>query len=186
MFPRSALIFTALILLFALSAPAQSNLETWYSHKLQQDRDAMFTLLSWGTTSTLTGGLMLITGREHFGLMTASWGVINLGIAGYGLLTAPSPGADITFSKALRNEKRLRNFLIINSALNVGYVAAGAALWRHSDSRRIKEYGAAIVGQGVFLMIFDAAYLVITNRRLEKLQILPSEAGIGASLRVTF
>ncbi|NQU38307.1 MAG: hypothetical protein HQ526_12050 [Actinobacteria bacterium] len=89
-------------------------------------------------------------GIRAFGQQTAMWGLVDLGIAGVSLLR---PAGD---------PARIRKVLLINAALDVGYIAGGAcvAYCQPSFGGRITEeaasgHGVAVVVQGTQLLVFD-------------------------------
>ncbi|MEM6338119.1 MAG: hypothetical protein AAF752_16215, partial [Bacteroidota bacterium] len=65
--------------------------------------------------------------RFGFGVQSAAWGVINLGIAGIGLSTG---GADLaeTLLDAAWAEDAYRDILLVNLGLNAGYMMVGGAM----------------------------------------------------------
>lgn len=145
------------------SASVRSDIYKTYK---QHDRLAMSVLLGWGLTSTL-GGIALARRPEtkHAGLMHATWGVINTGIASAAFLfysRASTPEA------MLAEMQSLQNIVIINSLLDIGYLSAGAGMLYFGKTDRVTQFGRAVLIQGAFLTAFDAALLVNTNRHLAR------------------
>ncbi|KAA9085432.1 DUF6992 family protein [Microbacterium radiodurans] len=109
-------------------------------------------LTRWGTASMLVGGVLALPGRTRaFGLQTLMWGAIDLALA------AITRGRD-----KVPQAQTLRRILLVNAALDVGYVAAGAHLavrtptfggrLRPTDAR---GHGLAVVLQGAALFVID-------------------------------
>ncbi len=106
-----------------------------------------------GATSTVVG--LALTARpawRAFGVQTAAWGVVDLVIAGVGAARSPAPPS----------VRRLRTVLLVNAALDVGYVAAGAhvAVRRPGFGGRLapaaaRGHGWAVVVQGLALLALD-------------------------------
>lgn len=102
------------------------------------------------------------TGRtavQAFGRQTLLWGVIDGAIAGVGAIRGRrprDPGSEI------HDAERLRRILLINSAADVAYVAAGVWLMKRPASeqqrRLTRADGAAIVIQGGFLLALDTTF----------------------------
>jgi hypothetical protein len=106
----------------------------------------------WGTASVLVGGVLALPRRTRgFGVQTLMWGAIDLMLAAVARGRGQVPRAQI-----------LRRILLVNAALDVGYVAAGALLavrkptlggrLRPADAR---GHGLAVVLQGAALFVVD-------------------------------
>ncbi|MDN5747348.1 MAG: hypothetical protein L0H64_02285 [Pseudonocardia sp.] len=123
----------------------------------------------WGGASVLAG-LGLAAARRGprltaFGLQNAGWGVVDLGIAAVAerlrvrrmeRLADPYAAAAVD-----REARRLRRVLLVNVALDAGYVVGGAALWRRRRDRPGPAgAGAAIVLQDGFLLAHDALHVL--------------------------
>jgi hypothetical protein len=107
-----------------------------------------------GVANTVAGLGLWKFGRDDatraFGQQSAMWGLVDLGIAGVSLLR---PAGD---------DLRIRKVLLINAALDVGYIAGGAhvAHYRSSFGGRVspqaaRGHGLAVVVQGAQLLTFD-------------------------------
>ena len=94
--------------------------------------------------------------RRAFGQQSAMWGAINLAIAGVGAWRGRSHPAQ---------GSRLRRTLLINSALDVGYLATGAHMAHHRTTfggrvspEAARGHGLAVVVQAAGLMKLDLYY----------------------------
>jgi hypothetical protein len=98
---------------------------------------------------------------EAFGRQTFLWGAIDGAIAGAGAIRGRRPRNPGT---ELADAQRLRKILLINSAIDVGYVAAGGWLMARCVNDRphklTRADGAAIVIQGAFLLALDTKFAV--------------------------
>jgi hypothetical protein len=88
-------------------------------------RALSLTVGSWGAAN-LAGGVVLAAagrgaGPSAFGQQCAAWGTINLAIAGIGAVRGRHRPVEV---------RRLRTILLVNAALDVGYMAVGAAILR--------------------------------------------------------
>jgi hypothetical protein len=132
----------------------------WADTLLAAERAHLLRLALWAGTSLLIGTAlvaMLRAGRqrsallEHFGMQTAAWGAVELGIS---LLRQRSFGL-----RDLAGATRLDRMLWLNIGLDVGFVLVGIALavlgWR--EPRRLGWVGAGIgvILQGSALMLLD-------------------------------
>jgi hypothetical protein len=131
------------------------------------ERSLLRALSWWAVGSMAVGGALWVAGARTeraallaFGRQNAAWGAIDGVIAGIGWGrraggAPPSKGPD------------LRRFLILNAALDVGYVATGVGLIaargrlgrrpRYSAAQAVGD-GAAVVVQGSFLLVSDAVH----------------------------
>jgi hypothetical protein len=118
------------------------------------------TLAVFGASSAAVGGALALTTTSPtaraFGQQTAAWGIINVGIAGFGAWRAGRKPAE---------EAGLRRTLLVNAGLDVVYVAAGAHLAHHRstlggrvDPHAARGHGLAVVIQGLGLMALDLTY----------------------------
>jgi hypothetical protein len=133
----------------------------------QREEALARTTVAWGMASVVAGlGLMAAAGtpwRRSFGLQTAGWGAVDLGIAAVGLRLhgrrmsrLPDPHA----AQPQETERRkLWRILLVNAVADVGYVALGMKMARDSRSR-VSGAGVAIVVQGAFLLLHDSFHAV--------------------------
>ncbi len=121
-------------------------------------------LLLWALISIFGGGLSLTSGDSFwrgFGLQAAIWGVVDAGIAFYGLrgltkrINAPFDPAE-----AAKTTRWLRRVLVVNAGLDIFYVAGGIVL--ALTLGRTQPFNAGmgwgIVLQGIFLLAFDSLH----------------------------
>lgn len=124
-------------------------------------------LAGWAVASMAVGGALALVARSRVGAdseriagfarQTLAWGAIDLAIAGAGLRSEQRPVPDP--ADAARS---LRRLLVVNSALDVGYVAAGLALVRAGRVRGRDSVGdgVGVVVQGGFLLVLDLVHAV--------------------------
>jgi hypothetical protein len=109
---------------------------------------------SWAAGSVALGALLSARpATRGFGRQTAAWGAIDGGIAAVGARNRRRRGPT--------DPARLLKVLLVNAGLDVGYLAAGAALLR---SDRWRGDGAAVVVQGAFLLALDATAAAALRR----------------------
>lgn len=111
-------------------------------------------LTRWGAASVLVGGMLAVFPRTRaFGMQTLMWGAIDLGIA---VFTGKR--------RSLPERSALRRILLVNTALDVGYVATGAHLAVRTptfggrlSAADARGHGLAVIIQGAALFVFDLA-----------------------------
>ena len=159
--------------------------------RLAHQRNAMFVLGGWAV-GNIGLGLALrdaetTAGRFHE--MNAIWNVVNLGIAGAGLLTlgGPESSALAGWGENLKFEK----LLLFNAGLDVGYVLAGLYLTERArrpdaDASRLRGYGRSVMLQGAFLFVFDLANYFLAHGRDDGYRLLLGGTSDGLGLTLTF
>jgi hypothetical protein len=117
----------------------------------------MTQLAAWSAASVAGGaGLWLAGRRRHrdlarFGLQQVAWGAVDGAIAAVGFWRAGKRTED-------PDAAALRRLLLVNAALDVGYVAGGAVLAVRRPWEGARGDGAGIVVQGGFLLVQDVRY----------------------------
>jgi hypothetical protein len=124
-------------------------------------------LQNWGLASVLLGvfaAKMRDPLPRQFGLQAATWGAIDAGLAIFGRGQARRKAqrraqGELSDEKLVREMRTFRSILLVNAALDVGYIAIGLWLIRAApeDKRRARQgMGSGIVVQGAFLLLYDA------------------------------
>ena len=141
----------------------------WSDTLLAAEREHLQRLIVWGVASVLVGVALLAWLRyrharapllSHFALQSASWGAIDLALAGW----AWRDLAPRDFTRATA----LDRLLWLNLGLDVGYVGVGIALaatgW--SLGRRLGLVGAGlgVVVQGLALLVLDILFVSVLGR----------------------
>lgn len=158
-------------------------------NRLDGGRGHLWRNLVWGAVSAAGGGaLALASDRgEHptrwaFGLQTAIWGAIDVGIGVVGLAVLRGPPEEKTAAEVVRKERLFHDALLLNMGLDVGYMAIGtimvvAAEKGVDNADEWRGHGAAIIIQGAALLGFEVAAWVGSRRRLGELIDLRLEVG---------
>lgn len=136
---------------------------------------AMLTLGGWSLSNLALSGIQIGSSQgdaRHYWQMTGYWNVVNLGIAGLGYLGALQLREEAHSGAALLQEQqKLRGLLLLNTGLDVAYMAAGWAMLERGlrrpgpDGARWRGFGRAVATQGAFLLVFDAALLLLQPGR---------------------
>lgn len=159
---KKALLF---ILIIASShCMAQDSLQMLNFKRNKIKNGGMQVLGSWAAANLVVGGIGWATTNgqtKYFHQMNALWNVANLGIAllGYNS-TIRDRNRTYSPQESLEEQRKLENIFLVNGALDLGYIGAGIYL-RHrgivNGSEQSKGYGSAVIMQGAFLLLFDAA-----------------------------
>lgn len=108
-------------------------------------------LTRWGTASVVVGAVLALSRRGRaFGLQTLMWGAIDVALA--------------TFTRrreGVPKKRMLRRILLVNAALDVGYIATGGHLAARTPSFGGRVSPTAARGHGLAIVIQGAALFVI-------------------------
>ena len=101
----------------------------------------------WAAASVAAGAVLAARpATRGFGRQTLAWGAVDGAIAYVGSHRQTSRGPT--------DPRRLRQVLLVNVGLDLGYLAAAGWLLRDG---RWRGDGAAVAVQGAFLLVLDAA-----------------------------
>ena len=162
------------MLALALSLTLAASTEDYNAVRQNGNNAGLGVLGAWAVASTVTGivGLASTNDPRWQGVHIAnvSWGVVNLGFAVVGLYLGLRPGATRTDrAQALADGRSTHNVYAWNAALDVGYMALSALLWKGFDDARIQGFGQASLVQALFLLVFDsgmALFHLFNNERV--------------------
>ncbi len=199
-------VFFSLVLLgFSFSiataqAPLQTELDKINTQRLKLNKRGMIVLGSWAVANIGISGAMM-PGSEgstrSFHQMNIAWNAVNLGIAGlgyWGSHRAMKKNYDLTNS--VKEQNKIQLSLMVNTGLDVGYMALGLYLRERSfnpaieDSDRFLGWGNSLILQGGFLFAYDiimqAVHARHGNRGIMKVldRVQPSPTGIGLSINL--
>ena len=168
-------ILTSTLLCCCVFLCAQgSDLGAFNKERLERQRISMIVLGGWAV-GNIAVGASLYGNRQgedrYFHLMNMGWGVINLGLATAGYLSAVNTDpTSLDLYQSVQAQHNLQKILLLNTGLDVGYVLGGLYLIERSKTRgkkpeRLKGFGRSIILQGAFLFAFDlGAYFIQTSQ----------------------
>lgn len=179
---RARTLIVAFLLLMASGLAAQStDLATLNQWRLDRQRTAMLVLGGWAMANITTG--IYLRGRttgpdRYFHTMNAAWNAVNLGIAAVGYwssLGGDAAGSDLYTS--VQQHFNLRQILLFNAGLDVGYMLGGLYLTERAKTStknpdRLRGFGRSIILQGGFLFAFDLVNYFIHAGQFKKFQPL--------------
>ena len=98
----------------------------------------------------------------------AAWNTVNLGLAAASAVSLVQRPDESRSTREARG-RRLHRILAINAGLDVGYMAAGGALWAlgtSDDQPELTGVGSALLLQGACLLAFDLTWRARHRRAL--------------------
>ena len=166
------------------------QINTLVQQRHTAERNHLWRVAAWGGANVV-GGLALMGTHDRtaqsdwwgFGMQSATWGAVNLGIATVGLLgTRSTPD---TWQAALSAERTYHDILLVNMGLNVGYSAIGGAMVAASyngvdDASAWRGHGTALILQGAALLLLDTIAWVGSRSRIVALIDVPGDLSARA------
>lgn len=185
---RYILASCAATLLFAGSAAAQpTSFEQYNQRKDQISKRSMYALGGWGVANFAVSGAMVgfASGEaKYFHQMNIYWNLVNVGLAGVGLLGSKGSG-NLSPLETLKAQHSTEKIYLLNTGLDVGYIFGGlylAELGNRFPDRhdQFKGFGKSIVVQGSFLLVLDLVmYFVHKGHRTKALSPLLENIDLG-------
>jgi hypothetical protein len=130
---------------------------------------------------------------KHFHEMNVMWNTVNFGLALPGYLKARKNAGDWDAAEMERQQRKTQSIFLINSAVDIGYIATGMYLRGEAENRpdeadMFRGYGDSMVLQGSFLFAFDAYAYYLHRNHAKKLPMLDKVSvhttGVGVALVV--
>lgn len=168
-----------LIFIFSVSnvnAQSVSSGTSFCEQSMKINNGGMIVLGSWAVANMAVGayGWSAFEGqKKYFYQMNLFWNVVNATIAGIAL--SNNMGYDcssVSYSSYLNSHLSTEKILLVNSALDIGYIGAGFLLKYFSSNAQqrsdlLKGYGNSLILQGGFLLVFDLVlYALLRNERV--------------------
>ncbi len=143
----------------------------------QINKKLMIGLGSWATANFIASGIGWATvpkgEARYFHQMNVMWNTVNIGLAIPGYIKAKKSSSTLTFAESIRKEHQTEKIFLINTGIDIGYMASGLILRSEAKSNVEKRaqfngYGNSMLMQGGFLFLFDLTAYAIHNRHSKK------------------
>lgn len=159
---RIYLTSVAMLLIFWASA---QSLEDFNQERLDMNKKGMLVLGTWAVSNIALSPILAsrTTGSsKYFHQMNGYWNGVNLVLAGFGLYNAVNADpASFTLAETIKEQHSIEKILLLNTGLDVGYIAGGLYLRERGSRRgddRLVGFGKSIMLQGAFLFAFDLTF----------------------------
>lgn len=166
----------------------QDDLEHFNSIRLKTNKTLMLTLGGWSAMNLTSGTIASFTtegSATHFHQMNALWNTVNFSLAAGGLLRyRKEKNKQFSLSETIREQHKTEKIFLVNSALDISYIGAGAFLNYRStlggeNILMQRGFGNSLIVQGTFLLIFDvAAFYIHKRNRLKNLEPIIRTIGL--------
>ena len=143
----------------------------WSDTLLAVERAHLLRLLGWAGASVIVGTALYATLTlrrvgsallRHFAIQTFAWGLVNLAIAGTGILRL----AD----RDLASATRLDRLLWLSVGLDIGTIVVGLTLavagWTLARRLALVGAGIGVMLQGAGLLVLDLRFLAVMSQVL--------------------
>ena len=172
------------------------ELRSFTEQRIKHQKTLGLTLGSYAIANIAIGAVAAgqTTGEtKYVHRMNVYWNLVNLRIAGVGLLGARNQTTEAeTLADAVRQHENMKQILLLNAGLDVAYVVGGAYLRERANTRpnkadQLRGYGTSIVAQGGFLLAFDLVNYFIFKKRgdgQERLLLSAGPAGVGVVMPI--
>ncbi len=167
---------------------AQENeLKAFNERKDQIGKRSMYALGGWAVGNFAVSGAMIgfSSGPErHFHEMNIYWNVVNIGLAGLGILGSRKQ-KDRNVLETINAQHSTEKIYLLNAGLDVGYIFGGLYLTELAHRTpaqfdRFTGFGQSIILQGGFLLVLDTVmYFIYKNQRKKKLQPILENIDVG-------
>lgn len=191
------LIFICLALQTIAIAQSSSDLLLINQDREQLNQKSMLYLGGWSISNlTFSGTRMTQTENSdfYFHQMNVAWSAVNLAIAGFGYWSSQRVDiASFDLERTIKAQRRVQNILLINSGLDVVYMAGGWYMLNRSkqsedNSDLLKGYGQSLLMQGGFLLLFDLIQYRLHSKRNTMLSSFSDnlEIQVGSTIGVKY
>ncbi len=169
-------------------------------NEIDQDRRVlesrgMMVLGTWAVGNMVWGGIEASRQEgktKAFHQMNLYWNSVNLAIAGLGYFNAKKSRKKAGLWESLRAQQKTEKILLVNAALDLGYMATGMYLkerGKRMQNQQLRGFGNSVILQGAFLMVFDGILYALQTKNGKKFEPWVKNVNLSASglgLKVTF
>jgi hypothetical protein len=160
------------------------------------DQQLMIGLGTWAVSNFTLSGYGWATAatsqEKYFHQMNVMWNTVNLALAVPGYIRSKNADLGLNEVQTLAEQRKTQKIFLVNSALDLGYMASGFVLKEQNSTDASKQaqfegYGKSLLLQGGFLLFFDLGAYFIHQKHGQKLntnlvsKLQPSSVGIGLS-----
>tara|TARA_B100000900_G_scaffold415248_1_gene444425 strand:- start:8318 stop:8914 length:597 start_codon:yes stop_codon:yes gene_type:complete len=141
------------------------------------NENLMLTLGSYAVGNFAVSGACYFASEDEyfkrFHEMNVIWNTVNFGLALPGYSKAKRNAGDWDAAEMQRQQQKTQSIFLINTALDIGYIATGIYLRGEAENRPDESdmfcgYGDSMVLQGSFLFLFDLVAYTIHKRHYNR------------------
>ncbi len=168
---------SATLILIVLSQSAFAQVADYQRDYNKINEHLMLTLGSYAVGNFTVGGVGYFAAQDEytkrFHEMNVMWNTVNFGLALPGYFKAKKNAGDWDAAEMERQQRKTQSIFLINSAVDIGYIATGIYLRGEAENRpdesdMFRGYGDSMVLQGTFLFAFDLVACAIHKRHYNR------------------
>lgn len=185
------LLLAALLLTMTFANAQQASLMKYSEKSNKITRNGMYVLGGWAVGNLIYSGLSLKQSSgetRSFHQMNLGWGAVNATLAGLGIRSSYKKDLPQNQLETLEMQHSVEKTFLVNTALDVAYVAGGYALTQYGENQddlskqiRNKGFGKSIMLQGGFLFLFDAVMYGVHRKHYKdnRMQFMNTGNSVG-------
>lgn len=165
----------------------KASIQEINQHRSLLESRGMLVLGTWAAGNMIWGGIGA-SGQEGktkaFHQMNLYWNSVNLAIAGLGYIHAKKSREDIGLWASLKAQQKSEKILLVNAALDLGYMATGMYLkerGKRLENQQLHGFGNSIILQGAFLMVFDGILYTLQSKNGKRFEPWVQNLDLSAS-----
>ena len=133
----------------------------------------MTVLTTWAASNMIIGATQIGSDQWHYHRANMLWNTVNLGLGLAGIYQSKRIKEIDDVNDLVKKQRKLEKTFIINSGLDLIYMAGGVVLHRNSN-QELAQTGSSLILQGGFLLLFDTMmYFTIKKERKETVKSVP-------------
>lgn len=161
------------IFFFALFVNAQESKIDHTLNTYQKINRGMTVLSTWAASNMIIGATQIGSDQWYYHRANMLWNTVNLGLGIVGLYQSKSLKEITDTDDLIKRQRKFEKTFIINSGLDLVYMAGGLVLQNNSD-QELAQTGSSLILQGGFLLLFDTLmYFTIRKERTNTLKSVP-------------
>ena len=165
------------------------DIQSFNTRRIETNRKAMLILGGWALGNMAVSGIKVGNTEgvsKGFHQMNIGWNAFNFSLAAFGYYAALKENpASIDGFNTINEHYKLQKIFLLNTGLDVAYVAGGAWLMERSKTAKkpeqMKGFGQAVIMNGAFLFVFDIGNYLIHNAQNDKIRMLLKGNEVGLS-----
>lgn len=180
-------IVLTLVFLFFIYPIFSQNLTQINQDRIDRTKTGMLVLGGWAVSNIAASAILRRNtsgSTTYFYDMNIYWNVVNLAIAGFSYYSLGNEDpSSFGLAASLAEQNNIEKILLLNTGLDVGYVAAGFYLKErgaNKDSDRLTGFGNSLILQGGFLFVFDLAFYFVQKKGSTQLMQILENVQVGA------
>jgi hypothetical protein len=194
---KKVLLSATLFIIVFFCYAQKDTLISFKKKSIDISKKSMVVLGSWAAANIITSSFSLninSNDARYYHQMNIIWNSVNLALSGLICWAATkNKMGNLDLQAVLQHQQKTEKIFLLNTGIDVAYIAAGAFLKEKSKSKinpsKLKGHGSAVMLNGDFLFLFDVAMYAVHNKHGNKLNSFIKKlqlAGTGAGMSLVY